>query len=239
MIRTLFVMIWTVLSTIFWGNVAILGSIFDKTGRCSHIAARLWGRSILFASRIKVTVRGISHIDPSKSYIYMSNHQSNFDIPVLLAFLKVQFRWLAKAELFRIPLFGFAMKRSGYISIDRSDRRAAYASLKRAADTIRNGVSVIIFPEGTRSLDGNIRPFKKGGFALAVDSGVPIVPVILHGTRSIMPKERLQIETGNVLLEITEPIDTSTYTRKTKDDLLERVRNRICEGFERGKTVKP
>jgi 1-acyl-sn-glycerol-3-phosphate acyltransferase len=206
---------------------------------CSHLAARFWARSILFASRIQVTVKGTSHIDPSKSYIYMSNHQSNFDIPVLLAFLKVQFRWLAKAELFKIPLFGYAMKRAGYISIDRSNRRAAFASLKRAADSIRNGVSIIIFPEGTRSLDGNIRSFKKGGFALAVDSGVPIVPVILHGTRFIMPKERLQIKPGNVLLEITEPIDTANYTRKTKDDLLEKVRNRICEGFERGKTTKP
>ena len=122
-----------------------------------------WGHiQILFVSRIKVTVKGISNIDPSKSYIFMPNHQSNFDIPVLLGCLPAQFRWLAKAELFRIPLFGRAMRGCGYISIDRSNRKSAFRSLQKAADTIRNGVSVLIFPEGTRSLDGKIRSFKKG-----------------------------------------------------------------------------
>jgi 1-acyl-sn-glycerol-3-phosphate acyltransferase len=231
-------MAWTVLATVIFGILAITASIFDSTGNFSHIVARMWGKSILIASRIKVTVTGLSNIDPSKSYIYMSNHQSNFDIPVLLAHLKVQFRWLAKAELFRIPIFGIAMKRVGYISIDRSDRRAAFTSLKKAAHMIRNGVSVLIFPEGTRSRDGNICPFKKGGFVLAVDSQVPIVPVIVHGTRSIMPRDELKIEPGTVVIEIEKPIETSSYTRKNKDDLMKKVQDTICESFERGKTEK-
>ncbi|MBW1962474.1 MAG: 1-acyl-sn-glycerol-3-phosphate acyltransferase [Deltaproteobacteria bacterium] len=239
MIRTLFVVIWTVFVTILFGSIAIMGSFFDRTGKFPHLVARSWARSILFASRIKVTVRGLSNIDPGRSYIFMSNHQSNFDIPVLLAYLKVQFRWLAKAELFRIPLFGIAMKRAGYISIDRSDRRSAFASLKKAAETVKNGVSVLIFPEGTRSRDGSIRPFKKGGFVLAIDSGVPIVPVVLHGTWSIMPRDKLRIESGNVMLEITEPIDTLNFTRKTKDALMEKVRSRICDRFEKGKNIPP
>jgi len=225
--------------TILFGSIAIMGSFFDRTGKFPHLVARSWARSILFASRIKVTVRGLSNIDPGRSYIFMSNHQSNFDIPVLLAYLKVQFRWLAKAELFRIPLFGIAMKRAGYISIDRSDRRSAFASLKKAAETVKNGVSVLIFPEGTRSRDGSIRPFKKGGFVLAIDSGVPIVPVVLHGTWSIMPRDKLRIESGNVMLEITEPIDTLNFTRKTKDALMEKVRGRICDRFEKGKNIPP
>ena len=229
-------MVWTILVTILFGLAAIICSFLDRTGNLSHIMARIWARSILFGSRIKVTVEGLSNIDPSKSYIYMSNHQSNFDIPVLLAHLKVQFRWLAKAELFRIPLFGIAMKRSGYISIDRSDRRSAFASLKRAAEIIRNGVSVIIFPEGTRSRDGNMRPFKKGGFVLATDSRVPIVPVIVHGTWPIMQKDRLRINPGDVVMEIGKPIETADYTRKTKEDLMEKVKDAICEAFERGKT---
>jgi 1-acyl-sn-glycerol-3-phosphate acyltransferase len=161
----------------------------------------------------------------------MSNHQSNFDIPVLLAYLKVQFRWLAKEELFKIPFFGYAMQRVGYISINRSDRRSAFLSLKRAAQIIRGGVSVLIFPEGTRSLDDQIRPFKKGGFILALDAGVPIVPVVIRGTRSIMPKERLRIRPGQVSLEILAPIDTTAYTRKSKEDLIAAVRRAICEGF--------
>src|SRR5210317_685359 len=125
--------------------------------------------------------------------ILMPIHQSNFDIPVLLGRLPVQFRWLAKAELFKIPIFGRGMRGCGYISIDRSNRKSAFQSLAEAATKIRNGVSVLIFPEGTRSRDGKILPFKKGGFVLSVDAGVPIVPIVIYNTGSIMPKGRLRI----------------------------------------------
>ncbi len=232
MLHTIVIGLWTLFSTVLFGYLAILFSLVGTDGNLSHIAARLWGRSILAASGIRVRVTGIESIDPAKSYIFMSNHQSNFDIPVLLAFLKVQFRWLAKEELFKIPFFGYAMQRVGYISINRSDRRSAFLSLKRAAKIIRGGVSVLIFPEGTRSLDGCIRPFKKGGFILALDAGVPIVPVVIRGTRSIMPKDRLRILPGRVELEILAPIDTTAYTRKTKEALITAVRQVICDGFD-------
>ena len=236
MFQTLFVMVWTVVATIFFALIAITISVVDPTGKAPHLIGRIWAKSILLTGRIKVKVKGLSKIDPSTSYIYMCNHQSNFDIPVLLAYLKVQFRWLAKAELFRIPLFGLAMKRAGYISIDRRDHQSAIASLKKAAKIIREGVSVIIFPEGTRSPDGRISPFKKGGFVLAIDSGVPIVPVILHGTRSIMPKKRLRIVPGTVVMEITDPIVLSGYTRNNKEALMSRIREIICETFEKSRT---
>lgn len=232
--KTLFIIVWTVLVTFVLGSIVILVSFFDSKGNMSHKIARLWARSILAVSSIKVTVKGLSNIDPAASYIYMSNHQSNYDIPVLLGYLPIQFRWLAKAELFKIPIFGRGMRGAGYISIDRSNRRAAFKSLKEAAKIIKSGVSVLIFPEGTRSRDGNIRPFKKGGFVLAVDSGVPIVPVIIHGTRAIMPKGRILIKPGNVILEIQKPISTLNYARKTKEDLMEKVRNTICDFFEKG-----
>jgi len=235
MIRTVVVIIWTVLATAFFSFLAILASLLDKSGQAPHLVARVWGRSLLFAARVKVTVENPANIDPTRSYIYMSNHQSNFDIPVLLAYLPVQFRWLAKVELFRIPVFGFAMQRAGYISIDRSDRKAAILSLKRAAGIIRGGVSVLIFPEGTRSRDGNIRPFKSGGFILAIDSGVPIVPVIVHGTFPIMPKDRLRIRPGRVTLEIQKPVETTQYSRKQKADLMEKVRQIIAESHEKRK----
>jgi 1-acyl-sn-glycerol-3-phosphate acyltransferase len=160
---------------------------------------------------------------------------SNFDIPVLQAYLPVQFRWLAKAELYKIPIFGQAMKSAGYISIDRSDRKSAIESLNQAAMIIRNGVSVIIFPEGTRSRTRKIQPFKKGGFFLAVDSGVSIVPIIIHGTDQIMPTKKITIKPGNVTLEITKPIKSSNYTRKTKDDLIKKVRNIILESYDKDK----
>ena len=231
MLQTIAIALWTVFVTVIFSYLSILLSMVGTGGNLSHLSARLWGRSILAASGIRVRVTGMERIDPAKSYIFMSNHQSNFDIPVLLAYLKVQFRWLAKEELFKIPFFGYAMQRVGYISINRSDRRSAFQSLKRAAEIIRGGVSVMIFPEGTRSLDGRIRPFKKGGFILALDAGVPIVPVVIRGTRSIMPKERLRIRPGRVTLEILAPIDTTAYARKNKDDLIAAVRRAICDGF--------
>ncbi|OIN96837.1 MAG: hypothetical protein AUJ48_00880 [Deltaproteobacteria bacterium CG1_02_45_11] len=236
MIRTLFIIGWTVLVTGFFCIITIIASFLDNQGNKPHKLAGVWARSILFASRIKVTVTGLSNIDPRRSYIFMSNHQSNFDIPVLLAYFNVQFRWLAKAELFKIPLFGLAMQRAGHISIDRFTRDSAIESLEKAAATIiKDKGSVFIFPEGTRSRDGKIGPFKKGGFVLAVDSGVPIVPVIIHGTWRIMSKQGMRIKSGNVVLEIRKPVETTHYTRKTKEDLMEKVRQIVCSAFEKEK----
>ena len=226
---------WVGLSTIFWGLTAIVTSFFTRTGNPVHIVAGMWARGILFVSRIKVTVNGLANIDPTQSYVYMSNHQSNFDIPVLLAYLPVQFRWLAKAELFKIPIFGRAMRGAGYVKIDRFNREAAFESINEAAGKMKNGVSVMIFPEGTRSLDGNIRSFKKGGFIMAVDAGVPIVPVVIKGTWPIMDKSSLRINTGEVSLNIETPIATTDYTRENKDDLIQSVRAVIRDGFEKGK----
>jgi 1-acyl-sn-glycerol-3-phosphate acyltransferase len=233
MIRTTYIILWVVLTTIFWGIIAIIISFFTRTGNPVHNIARIWAKGILFASRLRVNVKGLSNIDPSQSYVYMSNHQSNFDIPVLLAQLPVQFRWLAKAELFKIPLFGRAMRGAGYVKIDRFNRESAFKSIDEAAEKMKNGVSVMIFPEGTRSRDGRIQPFKKGGFVMAVDVGVPIVPIILQGTWKIMEKGSLRINSGDVVLNIEKPIVTTHYTRENKDDLIETVHNVICDGFEK------
>lgn len=238
MIRTLYIAVWVIFATLVLGLLVIFLSLFVRSGNPMHKIARFWGRSILFVSRIKVSVKGLSDIDHSKSYIYMPNHQSNFDIPVLLGHLKVQFRWLAKMELFKIPIFGHAMRKAGYISIDRNNRESAFESLKMAAGRVKSGVSVLIFPEGTRSRDGKLRPFKKGGFVVAVDSGVPVVPVVITGTRSIMTKGSLRINPGKVGMIIHQPIQTSVYTRNTKEALMERVRRVICDGLENVETGK-
>lgn len=233
MIRTIYIFLWVGLSTILWGSTAVIISFFTRTGNPVHKVARIWARGILFVSRIKVTVNGLENIDPTQSYVYMSNHQSNFDIPVLLAYLPVQFRWLAKAELFKIPIFGRAMRGAGYVKIDRFNQEAAFESLNEAARKMKNGVSIMIFPEGTRSRDGNIRSFKKGGFIMALDAAVPIVPVVLKGTWTIMDKSSLRINTGEVSLNIETPIATTDYTRENKDDLIKSVRAVISEGFEK------
>jgi 1-acyl-sn-glycerol-3-phosphate acyltransferase len=237
MIRTAFIFLYVFPATAVFGIIAIIVSFFSRTGNPVHIIARIWSKSILFVSGIKVDVEGLANIDPAKSYIYMSNHRSNFDIPVLLGCLPIQFRWLAKAELFKIPIFGRAMQGAGYVKIDRFNRESAFKSIDEVAAKMKNGVSVMIFPEGTRSEDGNIKPFKKGGFIMAVDSGVPIVPVIVRGTRSIMVKDRWRIKPGNVTLSIKKPIDTTGYTRDNKDDLIKTVRSVICEVFVKGKKI--
>ena len=235
MLRTTFIIFWVVLMTAYMAPMVLLLSFLGCSGTTGHRIGQIWARSILFGSRVGVTIKGLKRISPGRPYIYMSNHQSNFDIPVLLGCLPVQFRWLAKEELFRIPIFGSSMRKCGYISIDRSDRRKAIRSLKLAAETIRGGVSVMIFPEGTRSRDGSIQPFKKGGFVLALESGVPIVPLVIHRTFAIMAKNSLRIQPCDVVLEVLEPIDTSEYTHRQKDALINRVRQRICEAFEAGR----
>ena len=233
MLRTAFIFLYVILATALFGIIAIIVSLFSRTGNPVHIIARIWSKSILFVGGIKVDVRGLANIDPSQSYIYMANHRSNFDIPVLLGCLPVQFRWLAKAELFKIPIFGRAMRGAGYVEIDRSNRESAFKSIDEVASKMKNGVSVMIFPEGTRSEDGSLRPFKKGGFIMAVDTGVPIAPLVLQGTRSIMPKGKLRIIPGNVTLSIKKPIVTAGFTRETKNDLIEYVRSVIWEAVKK------
>jgi len=232
-LHTLATYIWTVVATIVIGSIVIVVSFFDRRGNKSHWLARAWARSILFVARVGVTVRGLERIDPARSVIYMCNHQSNFDIPVLLGRFAVQFRWLAKAELFKIPIFGRAMRGVGYISIDRDNRASAIESLASAAQTIRNGVSVMIFPEGTRSRDGRLKSFKKGGFVLAADAQVPIVPIIISGTFSIMPKGWLLIRPRPVCIDVLEPVQTTGYDRNTKQDLMDRVREAMTAHQDR------
>jgi 1-acyl-sn-glycerol-3-phosphate acyltransferase len=233
MIRTAFIILYVLPATAVFGIIAISVSFFSRSGNPVHIIARIWSKSILFVSGLGVTVEGLANIDPSQSYIYMSNHRSNFDIPVLLGCLPIQFRWLAKAELFKIPIFGRAMRGAGYVKIDRFNRGSAFKSIDQVAAKLKNGVSVMIFPEGTRSEDGGIKPFKKGGFVMAVDTGAPIVPVILRGTRSIMAKGSWRINPGNVTLSVEKPIGTTDYTRDTKGDLIKIVRSVICEVFKK------
>ena len=232
MIRTAFILLWVGLTTAFFSVCAIIASFFSRTGDSVHIIARIWARTILTGSRVPISVSGLSNIEPDTSYVYMANHQSNFDIPALLGYLPVQFRWLAKAELFKIPVFGRAMRGAGYVKIDRFNQESAFESINEAAEKMKNGVSIMIFPEGTRSKDGSIKPFKKGGFVMAIDSGVPIVPVILRGTWSIMAKSSLRINYGGVEMEIAKPIETTGYSRETKEELMQKVRTVICRKFD-------
>ncbi len=220
------------------GLAAVVVSLFSQTGNGPHTIGRWWSKSILLVSGIKVQTRGLEHLEPDKPFVFMCNHQSNFDILVLFSGLPSQFRWIAKAELFKIPIFGQAMRGAGYISIERKDRRKAIQSLKQAAERIRSGISVMIFPEGTRSPDGNIGEFKKGGFILAFDAGVPITPIVLNGTWSIMSKDSLRIKPGNVTLSVLPAVDVADYSKAEKSKLIEDVKENILKEFESNKLMQ-
>jgi 1-acyl-sn-glycerol-3-phosphate acyltransferase len=181
--------------------------------------AAWWGRSICAASGVSVRVEGTDALQPGHPYIFAANHQSQFDILALQGFLGIDFRWLAKKELFRVPIWGTAMLRAGYIPIDRSHGRQAIKSLEKAAQKIARGTSVIIFPEGTRSRDGKLHTFKSGAMLLAIKSGVPLVPVAITGTYDILPKGHLLVRSGEVTIRAGQPIDTKGYKSKDKNAL--------------------
>lgn len=206
----------------------VIVSLFSRTGDLPHIMARSWARFTLLCSGCRVVVRGEENI-PDGPAVYMANHASHFDVFALLAHLKVQFRWTVKKELFRIPLLGLAMRRAGYILIDRANHERAMESMRIAAQKIRQGTSILIFPEGTRSCDGTLAfPFKKGGFYLARDAGVPIVPITVSGTHRILPKGGFRVRPGTITITIGVPIDTAG---KDIDTLMEEVYNTIKLGY--------
>jgi 1-acyl-sn-glycerol-3-phosphate acyltransferase len=183
-------------------------SLFCRSGDLQHLNARAWARFSLWCAGCPVALRGQENI-PRGPAVYMANHVSHFDVFAILGHLNVQFRWTVKKELFRIPLLGLAMKRAGYILIDRSNHEKAMESMRIAAEKIRQGTSVFVFPEGTRSLDGSLQyPFKKGGFHLAIDAGVPIVPITVSGTREILPKHGMRVRPGVITMTIGSPVPT-------------------------------
>ena len=201
-----------------------------------HTYARFWARVSLLLAGVRLTVEGHKHL-PAVAAVYMPNHQSNFDILALYAGLPVQFRWLAKEELFRIPLFGFAMRRTGYIPVDRSDHKKAIRSMAEAARRISEGTSVVVFPEGTRSPDGALLPFKKGGFVLAIDAAAPIVPVAISGSHEVMPKHSHWIRGGHIRITLCPAVPTAGTTAAERDALMEAVRRPIAEAL--GEAEKP
>ena len=223
-IRTFLYWFALVVFTILFSILALFASFVDPGGNSAHQCARAWAKTLLFFAGVKVKLQGeVGRIEPGSPYVFMANHQSAFDIFVLLAGLPVPFRWVAKEELFKIPIFGPSMRRAGYIPINRDNPRDAVRSLNEAAKKIQEGVSVIVFPEGTRSEDGRLLPFKSGGFVLAIKSQVPIVPTALIGTFEIKPRGRFWVRPRTAYIRFGKPIDTKGLKTKDKEALKNRV----------------
>ncbi|MBE3086136.1 MAG: 1-acyl-sn-glycerol-3-phosphate acyltransferase, partial [Bacteroidetes bacterium] len=232
MIRSALLVTLGVAITAFISFWCVLFSIFPNADNKIHKAANLWGKILLLICNTKVEVIGKENILHSKPQIFMANHQSDFDILIALAYIPGQFRWLVKKELFNIPIFGAAMRSAGYIEIDRQNREKALQSLDEAALRIREGKSIMTFPEGTRSRSGEIKPFKQGTFHLAIKSGVSIVPVSIIGSGQIMPKRSLKISSGKVKLVIGKPINVKNYTLENRQELIGAVRNVIIKNYD-------
>jgi len=195
------------LFTLFMAVTAIVTNLLDlKRGRLFHINNRLWAKGVFLLCGLRLVVRGIEKLDFTRNYVYVSNHASLLDIPAVIAGVPDQIRLVYKKELEKIPVFGWGLKWGSYIGIDRGNRAEAMRSIEEAARKIREGASAFLYAEGTRTLDGKLQPFKRGAFNLAVRSGVPVVPLTINGTFSILPKHSLGINPGTVELVLDDPI---------------------------------
>lgn len=229
MIRAAFSTIAFVVATILGSLGALALGAVDRSGDRVLWLARLWSRVILGVPGVKLDIKMRVPLDPGRPYIFMPNHASMVDIWAVLIAIPASFRFMAKKQLSRIPLFGWAMSAGRFIFIDRQNGLAARRSMDEAARRIRAGQSVVIFPEGTRTRDGRLLPFKKGGFHLAVNSGAAIVPVAIRGSRDVMPRGAALIRAGAVSVEVGEPIPTEGLAPGDRDALIAKVRGAVAE----------
>ncbi len=228
MFRFVFLNAFIVIHTCIFCLLAIIFSFFDHSKRLVRFyVAMPWARTILWVCGIKVTVKGQERVRDRIPTIFMCNHQSYFDIFALLAYLPADFKFILKQELMRIPLFGIALKRAGYISIKREHPRDAIRSLESLAEKIRTGTSVLVFPEGTRSVDGKLLPFKKGGFQMALKSGCQIVPIAISNSCRIVQKGSFKINKGAFTIHFGDPISLQEYKKKDLAALRDRVKAAI------------
>lgn len=197
--------------TIVCGTVSLASTVMDPSGRFAHRCARMWAWLILKTSGVNVRVAGLERLDPSRSYIFAANHQSIYDIPVVFATLPFDLRIIAKESLGKIPFLGWHLRRAGHVLVDRSNPGAGV--VKKMGKLAAARQSLIVFPEGTRSLDGVVGRFKGGSFVIALESGVPVVPISLSGSRHVMLKGHVTVFPGEVLLTVHPPIETDGVAR--------------------------
>jgi 1-acyl-sn-glycerol-3-phosphate acyltransferase len=237
--RTLFFLIPAIgVYTIVLGTLSLVSSLFDRRGYFAHWCARTWARLILGTSGVSVRVEGLEHVAPDGSYVFVSNHQSHYDTAVLFASLPHQLRIIAKESLGNLPFVGWHLRRTGHILVDRRrpDRSAIF---KWAERLLAQGLSLIVYPEGTRTPNGAVQRFKPGSFQIALQAGLPVVPISISGTRQVLRKGDITARPGIVTLVVHPPIETRGLSEADPREFAERVRQIIAPavGAARGTTA--
>lgn len=228
-------LIWTY--TIVLGTLSLVSSLFDRGGSVQHWFARAWSWLILKTALSRVTVASLENV-PTGPAVYAANHQSAFDVPLLYVHLPFQFRIMAKVELFKYPFMGWHLSRSGQIPID--EKELNLAGLKKGVKTLRANMPLVVFPEGGRTPDGEIKRFMSGAFYLAIKAGVPVVPVAIVGTYEVLPMNTFVIHPGKMQLVIGKPVPTDGYTTRDTEAISEKVKAAIEEMYyERALTPRP
>ncbi|EDY87549.1 1-acyl-sn-glycerol-3-phosphate acyltransferase [gamma proteobacterium HTCC5015] len=231
--KWLVLMPFYLVDTLVMFTVCIIVMFFLGPSAGSRFAGTLWARFMLYASFVRVTVEGKEHIDPKQSYVVVANHQSAYDIFVVYGWLGIDFKWVMKQELRKVPCIGYACDKMGHIFIDRKNSSAAVAALQQARDRLVNGTAVFFFPEGTRRSGGNdLQPFKKGAFKMAVDLQLPMLPVTLIGVDRVMPAGGLDLMPGRVRLVFHEPVSTQGLGDQDVEILMDRVRQKIAQPLQ-------
>jgi len=233
-VRTVLIYAWAPLANLLWylytvvmATISLVASPFDRTGVVQHWCARWWCRLIAWTIGARIKVRGSENLERARAYVYMANHCSLVDIPAMFAYLPYQFKIMAKKELFYVPFMGWHLWTAGNFPVDRSDPRRTARSLRNVVDGVRAGKSLAVFPEGTRSPDGELGEFKPGSFKIALRAGVPVVPIAIRGTHQVLPKHSLVPRPGKVEVIIGSPISTSGMTEKDVRVLMDRVHRAI------------
>lgn len=192
-----------------------------------HRVQQFWSRSFYRLMFLPVTVEGLEHIQPGQSYVFVSNHQSMFDVWLIYGWLPVIFKWLMKAELRKVPFVGIACKAAGHIFVDRKNPKAAMESMENIKKQLKDGVCTVIFPEGTRTKDGQVGRFKRGAFQIALDLKLPIIPISLSGCYDVLPKGKPFVYRRPVRMYVGEPIDITQF--ENNNDAIDFVRNKVIE----------
>jgi 1-acyl-sn-glycerol-3-phosphate acyltransferase len=232
-LRTIFTIITAFVVTAVLGLTTIIAGLLgveDKPDGIYDKIPRWWSRSVMWAGGIEVRVHGLENNNGTEPRIFASNHVSWFDVAGLAKVLP-RHKFVAKAELFKVPIFGRAMRAAGMVEIQRENRKAAFGAYEVAAERIRHGNSVVVFPEGTRGYDYRLRPFKKGPFVLAIAAGVPVVPIIVHGTIEILPKGSFRVHSGTIDIHLLEPVSTTTVDYDHREALMQTVRTRMADAM--------